>query len=694
MVPPARLRRHSPRASLAPAAVAAAASERQKATPPAPALGPGMQPIPRPPPGTQHWPPADDRLVRTPCPAGRGPRASLPADAGSRKSEPIPAARASGSCLPVQFLNAGDPGAHPDAEHAASGALRQPDRHSRRCVGEAEARGPAQGAWLPGAGPGLLPRGQGEPPDNMKSFWRFIFRRNLPSTSLCQMDFAVLGLGDSSYAKFNFVAKKLHRRLLQLGGSALLPVCLGDDQHELGPDATIDPWLHDLWEKVLGPHPLPLDLGLSPPGIPWPSKFTLKFLQEVPSTCSEELCVAGTDPQGPPSELQPFLAPMVTNQRVTGPSHFQDVRLIEFDITGSGVSFVAGDVVLIQPENTASHVQQFCQALGLDPDQHFTLQPREPGVPCPARLPQPCSIQRLVSQYLDIASVPRRSFFELLACLSCHELEREKLLEFSSAQGQEELCEYCTRPRRTVLEVLCDFPHTAGAIPPDYLLDLIPLIRPRAFSIASSLLAHPSRLQILVAVVQYQTRLKEPRRGLCSNWLASLDPGQGPVRVPLWVRSGGLTFPKTPDTPVIMVGPGTGVAPFRAAIQERVAQGETGNVLFFGCRQRDQDFYWEAEWKELQTRGCLTLVTAFSREQEQKVYVQHRLRELGPLVWGLLDLRGAHFYLAGNAKYMPADVSDALTSIFQEEGGLSGPAAAAYLARLQRTLRFQTETWA
>ncbi|XP_073662961.1 NADPH-dependent diflavin oxidoreductase 1 isoform X5 [Tursiops truncatus] len=582
MVPPARLRRHSPRASLAPAAVAAAASERQKATPPAPALGPGMQPIPRPPPGTQHWPPADDRLVRTPCPAGRGPRASLPADAGSRKSEPIPAARASGSCLPVQFLNAGDPGAHPDAEHAASGALRQPDRHSRRCVGEAEARGPAQGAWLPGAGPGLLPRGQGEPPDNMKSFWRFIFRRNLPSTSLCQMDFAVLGLGDSSYAKFNFVAKKLHRRLLQLGGSALLPVCLGDDQHELGPDATIDPWLHDLWEKVLGPHPLPLDLGLSPPGIPWPSKFTLKFLQEVPSTCSEELCVAGTDPQGPPSELQPFLAAMVTNQRVTGPSHFQDVRLIEFDITGSGVSFVAGDVVLIQPENTASHVQQFCQALGLDPDQHFTLQPREPGA---VRLP--------THGWRHPPGLP------------------------------------------------------VGPYPPD------------------------------------------PAAGLLHRLFSA-----GPVRVPLWVRSGGLTFPKTPDTPVIMVGPGTGVAPFRAAIQERVAQGETGNVLFFGCRQRDQDFYWEAEWKELQTRGCLTLVTAFSREQEQKVYVQHRLRELGPLVWGLLDLRGAHFYLAGNAKYMPADVSDALTSIFQEEGGLSGPAAAAYLARLQRTLRFQTETWA
>ncbi|KAM9207594.1 NADPH-dependent diflavin oxidoreductase 1 isoform 2-T2 [Dugong dugon] len=582
--------------------------------------------------------------------------------------------------------------------------------------------------------------GQGDPPDNMKNFWRFIFRKNLPPTSLCQMDFAVLGLGDSSYTKFNFVAKKLHRRLLQLGGCALLPACLGDDQHELGPDAAIDPWLHNLWGKVLGLYPVPPGLSMIPPGVPLPSKFTLQFLQEASRT--EEWYGPTTDPQGPPSELQPFLAPMVSNQRVTGPSHFQDVRLIEFDIAGSGISFAAGDTVLIQPENSASHVQQFCQVLGLDPGWCFTLQPREPDVSCPARLPQPCSMHHLASRYLDITSVPRRSFFELLAGLSPDELEQEKLLEFGSAQGQEGLHDYCSRPRRTILEVLCDFPHTAGAVPPDYLLDLIPPIRPRAFSITSSLLALPGRLQILVAVVQYRTRLKEPRRGLCSCWLASLDPGQGgplllgeggcwrpgsllphvarpvlgwgaygpqsgsvasschllsaagPIRVPLWVRSGGLTFPKTSDTPVVMVGPGTGVAPFRAAIQERVARGQTGNFLFFGCRHRDQDFYWEAEWRELERRGCLTLVTAFSREQEQKVYVQHRLQELGSLVWELLDRRGAHFYLAGNAKSMPADVTEALMSIFQEHGGLSGRDAASYLARLQRTLRFQVETWA
>ncbi|XP_021506781.1 NADPH-dependent diflavin oxidoreductase 1 isoform X1 [Meriones unguiculatus] len=537
--------------------------------------------------------------------------------------------------------------------------------------------------------------GQGDPPDNMKNFWRFIFRKSLLSTSLCQMDFAVLGLGDSSYAKFNFVAKKLHRRLLQLGGNALLPPCLGDDQHELGPDAAIDPWSRDLWEKIMGLYPVPLDFPEIPPGVPLPSRYIFEILQDVTSIGAEELNITSSAPQGPPSELQPFLAPVVTNQRVTGPRHFQDVRLIEFDITDSNISFAAGDVVLILPSNSEAHTQQFCQVLCLDPNQIFMLKPREPGVPGPPGLPQPCTVWHLVSQYLDIASVPRRSFFELLACLSPHVLEREKLLEFSSARGQEELWEYCNRPRRTILEVLCDFPNTAGAIPPDYLLDLIPRIRPRAFSIASSLLAHPRRLQILVAVVEYKTRLKDPRRGLCSSWLASLDPGQaGPVRVPLWVRPGSLVFPKTLDTPIIMVGPGTGVAPFRAAIQERVAHGQTGNFLFFGCRQRDQDFYWQTEWQELEKKGCLTLVTAFSREQEQKVHVQHRLRELGPLVWELLDLRGAYFYLAGNAKCMPTDVAEALISIFQEEGKLSNADAAAYLARLQHTLRFQTETWA
>ncbi|NXX99557.1 NDOR1 oxidoreductase, partial [Centropus bengalensis] len=455
--------------------------------------------------------------------------------------------------------------------------------------------------------------GQGDPPDNMKMFWRFLFRRNLPPNSLCQLDYAVLGLGDSSYPKFNFIAKKLHKRVLQLGGNPLLPVALGDDQHDLGPDAVIDPWLVALWDKILTLYPLPPGAEIISPDVRLPPKYTLHCLPEDPPPHDGGLQT--TAPRAVPSERHPFPARLVSNQRVTAESHFQDVRLIEFDVTGSGITFSAGDVVMIQPQNSPEDVQQFCQLLRLDPDRQFVLKPTEPGTALPALLPQPCTIQHLVTHYLDLSCVPRRSFFELLSYFATNELEREKLQEFSSAQGQEELYSYCNRPRRTTLEALWDFPHTTCAIPPDYLLDLIPRIRPRAFSIASSMLAHPDRIQILVAVVRYKTRLSKPRRGLCSTWLASLNPEQGDVRVPLWVKKGGMKFPADPDTSVIMIGPGTGVAPFRAAIQERVAQGCGGNYLFFGCRQKSKDFYCKVEWEELVKKGFLTLFTAFSRDQ-------------------------------------------------------------------------------
>uniref|UniRef100_K7FNZ0 NADPH-dependent diflavin oxidoreductase 1 n=1 Tax=Pelodiscus sinensis TaxID=13735 RepID=K7FNZ0_PELSI len=531
--------------------------------------------------------------------------------------------------------------------------------------------------------------GQGDPPDNMKNFWRFIFRKNLPPTSLCQMDCAVLGLGDSSYPKQQpelCCASPLTQ--LQPPGSLLQGVSVGPEQTKLGvPWACA--WLR--WGRYPGAlHPLRTVPALRAGSLP--PRFTLHFLDERSRDRAGKQ--QGQEAAGQaPSQLHPFAAQLVSNLRVTAESHFQDVRLIEFDVTGSGIEFSAGDVVMIQPQNAPEDVQQFCQLLRLEPDRCFVLQPSEPGTPLPAHLPQPCTIQHLVACYLDISCVPRRSFFELLSWFSPDELEREKLQEFSSAQGQEELCSCCHRPPLCCSQVLCDFPHTTCAVPLDYLLPLIPRIQPRAFSIASSMLALPNRIQILLAVVQYRTRLCKPRRGLCSTWLASLSPRQGDVRVPLWVKKGGMKFPAEPDTPVIMIGPGTGVAPFRAAVQERVALGRKGSCLFFGCRQKAKDFYCAAEWQALVSSGHLTLFTAFSRDQEEKIYVQHRIRENKGLVWDLLSRGNAHVYLAGNAKQMPAAVAEALRAVCQEEGGLSAPEAEAYLTALERAQRFQMETW-
>uniref|UniRef100_A0A803JEP3 NADPH-dependent diflavin oxidoreductase 1 n=1 Tax=Xenopus tropicalis TaxID=8364 RepID=A0A803JEP3_XENTR len=865
--------------------------------------------------------------------------------------------------------------------------------------------------------------GQGDPPDNMKNFWRFIFRRNLPHNALCRMDYAVLGLGDSSYPKFNFIAKKLHKRLQQLGACPLLPPALGDDQHDLGPDAAVDPWLKDLWGKILSIYPLPPGLNIISEDILLPPKYLLRLLEETigQDDLSGEELERDSNNTTPASESHPFPAPVVSNQRVTALDHFQDVRLIEFDISGSALQFSPGDVAMVQPRNSPPHVQQLCSLLRLDPRTRFVVEASDPEAAVPAQLAELQCIGQLAERYLDLCAVPRRSFFQLLSHFAPDELEREKLREFGSAGGQEELFSYCNRPRRTLLEVLVDFPHTTRCIPATYLLELIPRMRPRAFSIASSMQALPNALQILVAVVQYRSKLIEPRRGLCSTWLASLPPrGKSPQtapvlllpfillpilyclvpihpavshcplqsltytrlshtvtcshshtpgcltlspavthihpavshchlqalaytrlshtvtyshshtpgcltlsptvtrihpavshchlqslaytrlshtvtyshshtpgcltlspavtrihpaashchlqsltytrlshtvtyshshtpgcltlsptgtrihpavsrshlqslaytrlshtvtyshshtpgcltlsptvtrihpavshchlqslaytqlshtvtyshshtpgcltlsptvtrihpavshclalaappdshaappdshaappdshaappdshaappdshaappdshaaphagreRVPIWVKRGSMTFPLEPGTPLVMVGPGTGVAPFRAAVQERAANGKRGSCLFFGCRGKSKDFYFEKEWEDLVTGGFLTLFTAFSRDQEDKVYVQRRIRENSALLWDLLANRQGYFYIAGNAKSMPNEVTDALKWVLQSEGGLSAPDAEQYVVAMEKSRRFQSETW-
>ncbi|XP_061581946.1 NADPH-dependent diflavin oxidoreductase 1 [Cololabis saira] len=532
--------------------------------------------------------------------------------------------------------------------------------------------------------------GQGEAPDNMKNFWRFLFRKSLPGDSLSCLDCAVLGLGDSSYPKFNFVAKKLHKRLQQLGANMLTPVGLADDQHDVGQDAVIRPWLAAFWAAAAALHPSLAAIAPLRDDQPLPPTYTFHFLDAGTDGADERPRLGmGPTSRGP----RPFPARMTSNRRVTATSHFQDVRLIDFDITGSDIEYSAGDVVMMRPCNAPEDVELFCQLLGLDPGARFTLKATGDAA-VPESLPQPCSVRYLVECYLDIAAVPRRSFFELLATMASNELEAEKLLEFSSAAGQDELHSYCNRPRRTALEVLADFHHTARDLNPDHLLDLFPEIQPRSFSIASSPKAHPGRLQVLVAVVQYQTKLHKPRRGLCSTWLASLDPTRGDVHVPLWVKKGTLRFPRDQDTPVIMVGPGTGVAPFRSVLHERLAEGKTANVLFFGCRSENKDFYFQSEWEDMVEAGHLKLFTAFSRDQEEKVYVQHRVQENAALLWDLISKKGACVYIAGNAQQMPASVCDALTEAFRREGGLSQEDhAEEMLTAMEKTGRLQRETW-
>ncbi|XP_045611937.1 NADPH-dependent diflavin oxidoreductase 1 isoform X1 [Procambarus clarkii] len=537
--------------------------------------------------------------------------------------------------------------------------------------------------------------GQGDDPDNMKTFFRTLWSQRKYKQLLSNLKFGVLGLGDSSYQKFNYVAKRLNNLLTLLGGMPILKIGLGDDQHDLGPDYVIDPWLNNWWNKVLELYPLPEGREPLNTCVLLPSKYKVRLVGSEDRNCIIEDKYM-PDPQDEASAINPFLAEVTMNKRVTSPDHFQEVRLLEFDVKCMRTKHKPGDVLVVQPQNLEEHVDEFINVLGLNPEQMFYIDSNDPNSSLPpiSLLTRPCTIRECVLRYLDIQAIPKRYFFELLSFFTKDETEREKFKEFASAEGQQELYDYCNRPKRSIMEVLADFPHTKNNIPLDYLFDLIPPIKPRSYSIASSNLAIPNRVQLLVAVVQYHTILKRPRLGLCTNWLSRQSVGN---LVPVWIKAGTLTFPPLSSEvipPVLMIGPGTGCAPFRAYIQERVASGYHKNVvLIFGCRNKDKDYFFKEEWETLVEEQKLKLFCAFSRDQEEKVYVQHRIRENASDLWTLIENHRAMIYFAGNAKRVPIDVYEALTYLCEKGRGQGKEDAEAYMKKNVEK-RYQTETWA
>ncbi|RZF48149.1 hypothetical protein LSTR_LSTR009838 [Laodelphax striatellus] len=534
--------------------------------------------------------------------------------------------------------------------------------------------------------------GQGDQPDNMKKFWRFLLRKSLPSNSLQNSKFAVLGLGDSSYVKFNFVAKKLHRRLVSLGGVPLCDVGLADEQHDLGADAVVDPWLESLWKTLLLLHPLPRGVEALHSSIILP-RWNVEILEDVADK-------SGKDERFSWNTLEStFSASVLSNERTTTPDHFQDVRGIK--LHSPGVEYKPGDVAIIRPHNFDSSVDRLMELLAertsppkLTRHSRIQVVQRDSDMPVPELLREPVTIEVCAKQYWDLNAVARRYVFSLLASITPDELEKEKLNELSSAAGQEDLYNYCNRPRRTILEVLADFPHALDNVSLPFLFEIFQPIRPRAFSIASSPTAHKDEIHLLVAVVKYQTRIVAPRLGLCSNYLAALNTGD---RIPVSIKKGSFVFPTSQNAKIFMIGPGTGIAPFRSFIAESVATGKANEHLyhlFFGCRNREKDFHFREELEMMGSSNKLSLYTAFSRDQPEKIYVQHVISAQGEALWKYLSNEDSYIFVAGNSNNMPEAVRDAFKSIYCQCGGYSSDQAEELFCKMEMSGRYQTETWA
>nr|CAG8461794.1 1193_t:CDS:10 [Entrophospora candida] len=440
--------------------------------------------------------------------------------------------------------------------------------------------------------------GQGDEPDNMKKFWKFLLRKNLPKDILNQMKFTVFGLGDSSYVKYNWPAKKLYKRLLQLGAESIYPRGEGDDQHYLGIDGMLDPWLRGLWKVLMDLYPLPPNLKIIPDDVLYPYLIIYKETND----------------------------------------HFQDVRHIELEVNDSELKYQPGDVVIIHPKNSVKEVDEFIKMMDWSDiaDDPFILIPNDEDKIIPSHWGTSLTLRKMFEEYLDIFSTPRRSFFEFLSFFTTDADHTEKLKEFCSAEGQDDLYAYSQRVRRTIVEVLYDF--SSAKIPIDYIPDIFPELLPRQFSISSSLKFHPKKIHLTVAVVNYKTRLQKPRQGVCTKWLSTLELE---TLIPIRITRGTMRLPTSISTPIILIGPGTGIAVMRTFLQERISEGATENYLIFGCRNREKDYYYKEEWKQYVDNNQLKKIfVAFSRDQDKKVYVQDIIRENSQLFWEIVYERG------------------------------------------------------
>ncbi|KAF7514278.1 hypothetical protein GJ744_000048 [Endocarpon pusillum] len=589
----------------------------------------------------------------------------------------------------------------------------------------------------------LSTTGQGEFPSNARVFWTNLLKKKLPATFLQGVLFFLVGLGDTSYPKFNWAARKLGKRLKQLGALEVIDACEADEQGEESTDGAFLAWLPLFKAAIVDDFPLPDGLRPIPDEQPLPSKWVLGPVHVVPNgQCTS---VNGQTPIVHPNhDTRPipgsFPVRLKENNRVTPSSHWQDVRLLTLT-TNRYINYLPGDALSIMPENFPEDVSTLIQLMDWTSiaDTPITFIPTSNPTdfanypPCPipylfsttsSSSSTTLTLRTLLTSYLDITCIPRRSLFATLSRFSINNsTQRDRLLEFTLPQYLDEYYDYATRPRRSVLEILQEF--DSVKVPWWEAANVFPLMKGRQFSIASG--GNSRRLseeegggtkfELLVAIVKYKTVIKKIRQGVCTRYLAARAPGSTlnvihrtdgrfstKAKIPKQTAQGRNTAEQEEEEdlmkPKLLIGAGTGIAPLRAIIQHdeellslrlqkksrNPTQGPT-TTLFFGARNHDRDFFFADEWKvktKLAPKSSphhhpssnpaevgaapFRLITSFSRDQPQKIYLQDRIREHAPHVYDLLVHRKAAVVVCGSSGAMPKAVRRALVDVLVRGG--------------------------
>jgi len=375
---------------------------------------------------------------------------------------------------------------------------------------------------------------------------------------------------------------------------------------------------------------------------------------------------------------------------------------MEIDISKAGddLRYQTADNLGVLPVNDDDVVEAVAGALGYDLDAVFRLHPAPDSEPHKhsALFPTPCTVRECLARYCDLTQAPRRSDLKLLASYATDGLDRSALLRMASKEGKAEYREKIVNAHIGVADIVARLCRSIE-MPLEHFIAACPRLLPRYYTISSSSSMHPDSIHITVSVVKTERQDGSVHKGVCSHHLAGIVEN-GTVRV--FCRDSSFRLPKDPSRPVIMIGPGTGIAPMRALLQERSHQRKKRrigsknvgkNVLYFGCKTPQQDYLYEEELKDFEKEGTLNnLRVAFSRTTEKKVYVQHLLADDADETWDLVEKEKASVFVCGGTK-MGADVSETLRSIVAEAGGMSTDEAKAYLDKMSSEGRFVQELW-
>ena len=374
---------------------------------------------------------------------------------------------------------------------------------------------------------------------------------------------------------------------------------------------------------------------------------------------------------------------------------------MEIDISQAGddLRYQTADNLGVLPVNDDDVVEAVAGALGYDLDAVFRLKPAPDHEHKHAALfPSPCTVRECLARYCDLTQAPRRSDLKLLASYATDPLDRSALLRMASKEGKAEYREKIVNAHIGVADIVARLCRSIE-MPLEHFIAACPRLLPRYYTISSSSSMHPDSIHITVSVVKTERQDGSIHKGVCSHHLAGIVEN-GTVRV--FCRDSSFRLPKDPSRPVIMIGPGTGIAPMRALLQERSHQRKKRrigsknigkNVLYFGCKAPHQDYIYEDELKNFEKEGTLnSLRVAFSRKTEKKVYVQHLLADDADETWKLVEKEKASIFVCGGTK-MGADVSETLRSIVADAGGMSTDEAKAYLDKMSSEGRFVQELW-